>query len=326
MLFAAFATPLTALALCAPPSHPLIAEVFYDAVGDDTGSEFVELFNPAPIPFPLLGARLEAGDGAGPDRWTLRWTGAASDTIPPGGRFVIGGVLVSPPADAQVQLDLQNGPRTVLFRRPRRRRRLRGGLRCRPGCGPRYVDERRIVGRDDRPPRARRARKLRLAYGVAAARRGCITVGSIALEAEWPEPRIQHPSHLAFFLRTFRPRRARRTPAWLALAIRRRASRLRSGRFGSIFVLEGLPQPLQFEDQRLALRPCGIAIGFGHPQSRRSFVGVHGVDHLHDGILSASDARGSAFACGGAGCVLPFAALTRANTSALGPNAINLPS
>lgn len=113
MLFAAFATPLTALALCAPPSHPLIAEVFYDAVGDDTGSEFVELFNPGPIPFALLGARLEAGDGAGPDRWTVRWTGAVSDTIPAGGRFVIGGALVSPPPDAPAQLDLQNGPDAV---------------------------------------------------------------------------------------------------------------------------------------------------------------------------------------------------------------------
>jgi len=113
MLFAAFATPLIALALCAPPAHPLIAEVFYDAIGDDTGFEFVELFNPTPAPVPLAGARLEAGDGAGPDRWTLRWLGAALDTIAPGARFVIGGVYVAPPADAVVQLDLQNGPDAV---------------------------------------------------------------------------------------------------------------------------------------------------------------------------------------------------------------------
>lgn len=113
MLFAAFATPLIALALCAPPSHPLIAEVCYDVVGDDTGSEFVELFNPASTPFALLGARLEAGDGAGPDRWTVRWTGAPADTVPAGGRFVIGGALVTPPADAIAQLDLQNGPDAV---------------------------------------------------------------------------------------------------------------------------------------------------------------------------------------------------------------------
>ena len=60
MLFAAFATSLAAFALCAPQTHPLIAEVFYDAVGDDIGHEFVELFNPSPDPYPLAGARLEA--------------------------------------------------------------------------------------------------------------------------------------------------------------------------------------------------------------------------------------------------------------------------
>ncbi len=113
MLFAAFVTPLIALALCAPPLHPLIAEVFYDAAGDDTGFEFVELFNPSPAPYSLAGARLEAGDGAGPGRWTLRWVGAALDTIAAGARFVIGGAHVAPAADAVVQLDLQNGPDAV---------------------------------------------------------------------------------------------------------------------------------------------------------------------------------------------------------------------
>ena len=113
MLFAAFASPLTALALCAPPARPLIAEVLYDALGDDTGFEFVELFNPMPAPYPLAGARLEAGDGAGPNRWSLRWLGASLDTIPAGGRFVIGGAHVAPMPDAVVQLDLQNGPDAV---------------------------------------------------------------------------------------------------------------------------------------------------------------------------------------------------------------------
>src|SRR5262245_15283263 len=106
------AAPLI-LALCAPASHPLIAEVFYDAVGDDTGLEFVELFNPLAMPFPLAGARLEAGDGAGPGRWTLRWTGAPEDTIRAGGRFVVGGAGVTPAPDAVVPLDLQNGPDAV---------------------------------------------------------------------------------------------------------------------------------------------------------------------------------------------------------------------
>ncbi|MBI1797501.1 MAG: hypothetical protein HYR74_10670 [Candidatus Eisenbacteria bacterium] len=101
------------LALCAPPSRPILAEVLYDAVGDDTGYEFVELFNPAAQPYPLAGLILEAGDGAGPGRWTRRWTGAAGDTIRAGGRFVIGGARVVPPPDALVQLDLQNGPDAV---------------------------------------------------------------------------------------------------------------------------------------------------------------------------------------------------------------------
>jgi hypothetical protein len=113
MFFGAIAVPLVVLALCAPPSHPIIAEVFYDAVGDDTGHEFVEIFNPSPKPFDLAGVRLEAGDGAGAGRWTLRWTGAPEDTIAAGGRYLVGGELVAPTPQAIVQLDLQNGPDAV---------------------------------------------------------------------------------------------------------------------------------------------------------------------------------------------------------------------
>jgi len=98
---------------CAPPLRPLIAEVLYDAAGDDTGLEFVELFNPHPAPYALAGVRLEAGDGSGAGRWTLRWTGSASDSVPAGGRFVIGGARVVPTPQAVVGLDLQNGPDAV---------------------------------------------------------------------------------------------------------------------------------------------------------------------------------------------------------------------
>src|SRR5258706_9060316 len=101
---------LVALATCAPPGRPLVAEILYDAVGDDTGHEYVELFNPTDQAWSLLGLRLEAGDGAGPGRWTLRWSGAAGDTIAPRGRYLIGGALVVPAPDAVVSLDLQNGP------------------------------------------------------------------------------------------------------------------------------------------------------------------------------------------------------------------------
>ncbi len=62
----ALAPLLAALAMlaCAPAGKPIVAEVYYDANGDDTGWEFVELFNPSAAPVALAGARLEAGDGA----------------------------------------------------------------------------------------------------------------------------------------------------------------------------------------------------------------------------------------------------------------------
>ena len=105
--------PRTAADPCANAGRPRIAEVLYDAAGDDTGHEFVELFNPGGTPVALSGTRLEAGDGSGPGRWTVRWTGQPSDTIAPHGRFVIGGVAVTPAPHALAQLDLQNGPDAV---------------------------------------------------------------------------------------------------------------------------------------------------------------------------------------------------------------------
>src|SRR2546426_8020870 len=84
------------LALCSPASRPILAEVYYDALGDDTGLEFVEIFNPLGSSLSLSGLRLEAGDGSGPGRWTLRWTGGPADSIPAGGRFVVGGSRVLP--------------------------------------------------------------------------------------------------------------------------------------------------------------------------------------------------------------------------------------
>lgn len=112
MLLGVAIAPLIA-ALCVPGSRPLLGEIFYDAAGDDSGYEFVEIFNPTPAPVPLAGVTLQIGDGAGPGRWTTRWTGAAGDTIAAGGRFVIGGVHVTPAPRAVVQLDLQNGPDAV---------------------------------------------------------------------------------------------------------------------------------------------------------------------------------------------------------------------
>jgi hypothetical protein len=104
---------LLVLSSCSPPEHPRLAEVFYDAAGDDSGLEFVELLNLTGRTVPLLGLRLEAGDGSGPGRWTSRWTGSLADSIAPGARFVIGGARVVPPPHSIASLDLQNGPDAV---------------------------------------------------------------------------------------------------------------------------------------------------------------------------------------------------------------------
>jgi hypothetical protein len=98
---------------CAPAARPCVTEVYYDAPGDDTGQEFVELWNDSDSTRSLAGVRLEAGDGAGPGRWTLRWTGSAADAVKPHARFVIGGSLVSPRPDVVLALELQNGPDAV---------------------------------------------------------------------------------------------------------------------------------------------------------------------------------------------------------------------
>ena len=104
---------LTTALSCAPAGHPIVAEVYYDAPGDDTGYEFLEILNPSDVALPLDGLRIEAGDGAGPGRWTLKWSGRPGDTVAARGRFVIGGARVVPAADRQAALDLQNGPDAV---------------------------------------------------------------------------------------------------------------------------------------------------------------------------------------------------------------------
>jgi hypothetical protein len=101
---------LAGVVACAPAGRPIVSEVYYDAIGDDTGWEFVELYNPQARAYSLSGLKLEAGDGAGPGRWTLRWTGGPNDSIAAGARFVIGGAKLTPVPDAVVTLDLQNGP------------------------------------------------------------------------------------------------------------------------------------------------------------------------------------------------------------------------
>ena len=88
----------------------VLNEVLYDPAGVDGGFEFVELVNRTALPVALAGFRLEAGDGAGPERWTTRWTGQPGDVVPAFGRFVVGEGRVEPPPDRVVSLGLENGP------------------------------------------------------------------------------------------------------------------------------------------------------------------------------------------------------------------------
>ena len=276
-------------------------------------------------------------------------------------RHIRRSIAIGEECDASGQA-IADDPRhgTIARHRARRaRRRQLGSLDARRqpcvvdrqnlGPRPRHVHERRIVGRDDRtarlpfiPPRivcrsiacraARAARRwrgheLRLTRAASAARRRRLGIENLGLGSEGAEP-IQHPSHLAFLFRPLRPGLARTPPALTWFVIRRAAKRRPLVLL--IVVLEGLPQSLQFEDQRLALRRRDILIRSPDPAAHNSFIGMHVIKTLHDETLSASDGRCSALACGG-GCgdpggPLPPALRTRANTSALGPNAIALPS
>ena len=88
----------------------VINEVLYDPPGKDAGLEFVELLNRSGEAVALKAWKLETGNGAYEDRWSLEWTGADGDTLAAGGRVVIGEELVAPPPDFATELDLQNGP------------------------------------------------------------------------------------------------------------------------------------------------------------------------------------------------------------------------
>jgi hypothetical protein len=97
-----------------------------------------------------------------------------------------------------------------------------------------------------------------------------------------------------------------------------------------ILQLQGPAKPLQFKDQRRALRPDRSVVQWAGPARRHCLVLVRTIYDLHDGAPSASFCGWLAFADGCAGRLAAAAWLltlrTRANTSSLGPNAIALPS
>jgi hypothetical protein len=188
-----------ALAACAPAHRPLVAEVYYDATGDDTGLEFVELSNPGDTTATLAGMRLEAGDGSAPARWTLRWTGDAGDAVPPRGRFVVGGARVVPAPQAVVTLELQNGPDAVRLVWPDGAVEVVGWGAHEFGeyaCGAPAPDVpsgwslARVPDDADGGANALDFRAATPSPGRAnrAARDAALVAGSLALEPEQPEP------------------------------------------------------------------------------------------------------------------------------------------
>ncbi len=113
-------TSVLALMLPTAPAHALpvgISEVFYDAVGADTGQVFVELYGCAGLS--LDGYRIEgvngSGGGVGP---VLALVGS----IPTDGFFVVAdldGMSTSVPnADLLLDFDFQNGPDSIVLRAP----------------------------------------------------------------------------------------------------------------------------------------------------------------------------------------------------------------
>ena len=87
----------------------LLNEVLYDPDGPDDGFEFVELWNPDSTGFPLEGISVEAGDGSRPGSWTVIYTGAPGDSVPPRSPFLIAG--------SALHGAMQNGPDAVRLTR-----------------------------------------------------------------------------------------------------------------------------------------------------------------------------------------------------------------
>ena len=104
--------------ILAPPASalPLIAEVFYDAVGSDNGHSFVELYG---VPgTPLAGFVLEGVNGA---NGSVGPSVSLSGAIGAGGFFVVAddlgdGTTLVAGADELANFDFQNGPDSIVLR------------------------------------------------------------------------------------------------------------------------------------------------------------------------------------------------------------------
>ena len=119
LTLAAACVAITAVGLPAGGADalPLISEVFYDAVGADSGQVFVELYGPPG--FPLDGWFVEGVNGAG---GAIGPVLALSGVIPADSLFVIAdtelGLTAVAGADLLLDFDFQNGPDSVVLRDP----------------------------------------------------------------------------------------------------------------------------------------------------------------------------------------------------------------
>jgi hypothetical protein len=89
----------------------LLNEVCYDPPGVDRGAEYVELINTGPDTVSLAGCRVEFANGSVGPVWAVRWTGQAGEFLAPGALYlIVDRGWTGVPADAEVSLNLRNGP------------------------------------------------------------------------------------------------------------------------------------------------------------------------------------------------------------------------
>src|SRR5712664_1504576 len=160
-------------------------------------------------------------------------------------------------------------------------------------------------------------------------------------ESELFKADLDCPTHRAFprSLRLARPL----TPGGGTHVVASKTRRLPRGQVIRIILVECLPQPLQFKNQRGALRSDVVAAGLGGRAPRGLVIMLRALFMLrtfsrhhdrtvgpHDGTPSGARRTTLALGATAAGCfaaaVCPFAVRTRANISSDGPNAIALPS
>lgn len=86
----------------------VINEVLYDATGDDTGKEFVELYSSAPYPVDLSGFRLQGTLSSNPSNFLNIFTFPTGTVINSGRALLVGGSLMAVQPDFSTNFALVN--------------------------------------------------------------------------------------------------------------------------------------------------------------------------------------------------------------------------